>query len=40
MEQITQTGFFNPKYAKIIITRNTVEELLAALDETEDITNF
>lgn len=40
MEQITQTGFFNPKYAKIIIIRNTVEELLAALDETEDITNF
>lgn len=40
VEQIKQTGFFNPKYEKIIIARNTVEELLAVLDETDDITNF
>lgn len=40
VEQITEAGFFKPKYAKIIIARNTVEELLATLDEIDDITNF
>ena len=40
IDQITESGFFNPKYSKIIIARNTIGELLAALDETEDITKF
>lgn len=40
INQLQKSGFFHEKYAKIIIARDTVEELLAALDEAEDITKF
>ena len=40
IEQLQHSGFFHEKYAKIIIARNTVDELLAALDEAEDMTKF
>ena len=40
IDQLQHSGFFHEKYAKIIIARNTVDELLAALDEAEDMTKF
>lgn len=40
IEQLRASGFFKEKYAKIIIVRDTVEELLAALDEAENINRF
>lgn len=40
INQLQQSGFFHEKYAKILIVRDTVEELLKALDEAEDITKF
>ena len=40
IDQLRTSGFFQEKYAKIIIVRNTIDALLAALDEAENINQF
>lgn len=39
-DQMRSAGFFKEKYAKILIVRDTVDELLTVLDETENINQF
>lgn len=38
--RIKESGFFKEKYSKILIVRGTVDELLSALDEVENINQF
>lgn len=38
--QMKASGFFKEKHAKILIVRHTVDEMLSALDEAENISQF